>query len=121
MRSVIAYITDFEHPAVRGLILKVEGPVLRVGQLVVDVVSAVKEWTIKIAGRPASGETACSLLQVGQIGEECGSRCGRRGWQSRAERLVKGRALTDGDRLNKWRREGDAERAVKSRPRTRRK
>src|SRR5579885_886562 len=104
MCSVIADITNLEHPAVRRLILKVERPVLRVGQFVVDIVSAVEEWAIEIAGGPASGETACSLLEVRQIGEECGSRCGWRWRQSCAERLIERRALADGDRLDKRRR-----------------
>src|ERR1019366_1875229 len=114
MGTVITDITDLEHPGVRGLKLKVEGPVLRIRQFVVDIVTAKQERTVKIAGRPASRVTASRLLEVRQVGEE-GCCRGRRGrWQSRAEWLGGRRALRDGDRLNERRSERDAEWAIKS-------
>ena len=120
MGTVIADVTDLEHPAVGGLKLKVEGPVLRVRQFVIDIVTAKQERAIKIAGRPASRITASSLLEVRQVGEEGCSRGWRRRWQSRAERLRERRALGDGDWLDERRRQRDAEWAVKSGPRARR-
>src|ERR1700722_17638717 len=120
MGSVIADISDLEHPAVGGLKLKVEGPVLRVRQFVMDIVTARQERAKKIAGRPASRKTASRLLEVRKVGEECCSRGRRRRWQSRAERLRERRALCDGDRLDEWRRGRGSEWAVKSGPCARR-
>ena len=120
MGAVIADITDLEHPGVGGLKLKVECPVLRIRQFVIDIVTAKQERTIKIAGRPASRITASRLLEVRQVGEEGCSRGWRRRWQSRAERLRERRVLRDGDRLDERRRERDAEWAVKSGPCARR-
>src|SRR5580693_10555396 len=114
MGTVIADITNLEHPGVIGLKLKVEGPVLRIGQFVINIVSAKQEWTIEIAGRPASRVTASSLLEVRQIGLEGCSRGWRRLWQRRAEGLRQCRALRDGNRLDERRREGHAEWAVES-------
>src|ERR1700733_466010 len=114
MGTVIANITDLEHPAVRGLKLKVEGPVLRIRQFVIDILAAIEERTVKIAGRPASRVTASRLREVRQVVEEGCCRGWRRWWQSRAERLRERRVLRDGDRLNEWRSERDAEWAIKS-------
>src|SRR5580692_11827544 len=100
MGTVIADITDLKHPGVVRLILKVECPVLRVWQFVIDIVTAKEERTIKIAGRPASRVTASCLLEVRQIGEECGGGGRRRRWQSRTEWLRKRRALGDRNGLD---------------------
>src|SRR5579871_2320889 len=103
MGTVIADITELDHPGVVWLILKVECPVLRIRQLVVDIVTAKEEGTIEIAGQPASRVAASRLLEVGQIGLEGCCRGWRRWWQSGAERLSWGRVLRDGDRLHERR------------------
>src|ERR1700756_4481261 len=120
MGTVIADITGLEDPVVGGLILKVERPVLRIRQFVMDIITAKQERTVKIAGRPASRVAASSLLEVGQVGEEVCPRGWRRWWKSCAEWLRERRALRDGDRLDEWRCESDAEWTVESRPRARR-
>ena len=77
MVAMVAYIPGIEQPAAGGLILKIECPVLRVRQFVVDVVTAKQERPIQIAGRPTSGITARGLLEVRQLRQETGGAIGR--------------------------------------------
>ena len=55
-----------------SLILEVEGPVLGVRQLVVNVISAIQEGAEQVARRPASRITAGRFGEVGQVGEKIG-------------------------------------------------
>ena len=43
VQAVVAHIADIEQPVVGRLVLEVEGPVLGVRQLVVDIVAAEQE------------------------------------------------------------------------------
>src|SRR5579863_7889071 len=70
MRAVTADITGLDDPAVGGLKLKVERPVLHIRQFVVDIVAAKQKRTKKITRRPASRKTASGLLKVGKGGLE---------------------------------------------------
>ena len=55
MQAVVADIAGAEQPTVGRLVLKIEGPVLRVGQLVVDVVAAKQERSEQIAAGIIAG------------------------------------------------------------------
>ncbi len=89
MVAMVADIPGIEQPAVGGLILKIECPVLRVRQFVVDVVAAKQERPKQIAGWPTSGITARGLLEVRQQRQETGGAIGRgRRWRG-AERAAK--------------------------------
>src|SRR5580658_81740 len=114
MQAVVANIPDFKQQVVGELVLKVECPVLRVREFVVDVVATQQEGAKEVAGRPASRMTAGGLRQVGQQGQETSSGAGRRRRLNSTKRLRETRILLSGDRLNKWRRQRHAEGAVKS-------
>ena len=49
MHTVVANVAYAQQPVIGRRVLNVEGPVLRVGQLVVDVVAAEKERSEQIA------------------------------------------------------------------------
>ena len=49
MLAVVADVAGAEQPVVGGLVLQIERPVLRVRQLVVDVIAAEQERTKAVA------------------------------------------------------------------------
>ncbi len=55
MLAMIADIGGAEEPAVGGLILKIESPVLRVRELVVDIVTAEQERPEQVSGGKLAG------------------------------------------------------------------
>src|SRR5580658_2170981 len=110
MLAVVAHIANAEQPAVAGLILKIESPVLRVGELVVDIVAAEHEWAEQI---PGGIITIFSLGDIGQQGLKRGCAARRLGRKGGSKRIGNSGALGSVDRRNKRRRQGDAKGAVK--------
>ena len=92
---MIADIADAEQPAIRRLILDVEGPVLRVGQLVVDVVAAEQEGSEQIARRIFAIQR---LGEVRQQRRESSGALRRSGGRRGAERRLERGALAGEDR-----------------------